>query len=414
MWECPHCQELTESEALAKRRLIDVSADPHGGPRVQGTLASSPDGTHVYFVAKGVLSEAPNAQGQSAHGGAENLYVYERDPAHPQGRLSFIAALAPSDEEEWNSELGGGFADVTPDGRFLLFTSRRALTADDSSVSGVAQVFRYDAQSAQLVRVSVGQAGFNDNGNAGVGNPANLSADASIVRPQGEPSVPQRSDPTMSHDGSYVFFKSPVALTPQALNDVQVGTFEGEPLYAQNVYEYHDGNVSLISDGKDVSAGAGFPPRGVELLGSDASGANVFFSTADQLVPQDTDTQLDIYDAHICSTGQPCIAPAPQPTPPCEAEACHGTPPGQGTGQAPASESFIGPGNLTPPAPVRPKPKTAAQIRAEKLAKALKACKKVKKKSKRAKCVKQARKQFGSAKKAKKAKRASNNGRAKP
>ncbi len=42
MWECPHCQELTESEALAKRRLIDVSADPNGGPRVQGTLASSP------------------------------------------------------------------------------------------------------------------------------------------------------------------------------------------------------------------------------------------------------------------------------------------------------------------------------------------------------------------------------------
>ncbi len=42
MWECPHCQELTESQALAKRRLIDVSADPNGGPRVQGTLASSP------------------------------------------------------------------------------------------------------------------------------------------------------------------------------------------------------------------------------------------------------------------------------------------------------------------------------------------------------------------------------------
>jgi hypothetical protein len=402
-WECPHCQELTESEALAKRRLIDVSADPHGGPRVQGTLASSPDGTHVYFVAKGVLSEAPNAQGQSAHGGAENLYVYERDPAYPQGRLAFIAALSPSDEEQWNSERGGGRADVTPEGRFLLFTSRRALTADDSSVSGVAQVFRYDAQSAQLLRVSVGQAGFNDNGNAGI-------ADASIVPPQGEPSVPQRSDPTMSHDGSYVFFKSPVGLTPQALNDVQVGTFEGEPLYAQNVYEYHDGNVSLISDGKDVSAGAGFPPRGVELLGSDASGSNVFFSTADQLVPQDTDTQLDIYDAHICSTGQPCIVPAPQQPPPCEAEACHGTPPGAPAGQAPASESFTGPGNLTPPPP--PKAKTAAQIRAAKLAKALKACRTKHNKHKRAVCEKHAKKLYGKASKAKRSNRASNNRRA--
>ncbi len=395
MWECPHCQELTESQALAKRRLIDVSADPNGGPRVQGTLASSPDGSHVYFVAKGVLSEAPNAQGQSAHGGAENLYVYERDPAHPQGRLAFIAALSPADEPAWNTQVGGR-ANVTPDGRFLLFTSRRALTADDSSVSGVAQVFRYDAQSAQLVRVSVGQAGFNDNGNAGV-------ADASIVRPfalQEAASVPQRSDPTMSHDGSYVFFKSPVALTPQALNDVQVNSVSGEPVYAQNVYEYHDGQVSLISDGKDVSAGAGFPPRGVELLGSDASGSNVFFSTADQLVPQDTDTQLDIYDAHICSAGQPCIAAAPQPPPPCEAEACHGAPPGAPAGQAPASESFAGPPNLTPPPP--PKAKTAAQIRAEKLAKALKACRTKHNKHKRAVCEKHAKKLYGKASKAKK------------
>ncbi len=350
-----------------------------------------------------MLSEAPNAQGQSAHGGAENLYVYERDPAHPQGRLSFIAVLSPTDEEQWGSEHGGGRADVTPDGRFLLFTSRRALTADDSSVSGVAQVFRYDAQSAQLLRVSVGQAGFNDNGNAGIGNPANLSAGASIVSPfalQEAASVPQRSDPTMSHDGSYVFFKSPVALTPQALNDVQVSTFEAEPLYAQNVYEYHDGQVSLISDGKDVSAGAGFPPRGVELLGSDASGSNVFFSTADQLVPQDTDTQLDIYDAHICSSGQPCIAAAPQPPPPCEAEACHGAPPGAPAGQAPASESFTGPPNLTPPPP--PKPKTAAQIRAEKLAKALKACRTKHNKHKRAVCEKHARKLYGKASRAKK------------
>ncbi len=359
-----------------------------------------------------MLSEAPNAQGQSAHGGAENLYVYERDPAHPQGRLSFIAVLSPTDEEQWGSELGGGFADVTPGGRFLVFTSHRALTADDSSVSGVAQVFRYDAQSAQLLRVSVGQAGFNDNGNYSgtVCGSSRCPADASIVRPDEEPSVPQRSDPTMSHDGSYVFFKSPVGLTPQALNGVQVSSLEGEPIYAQNVYEYHDGQVSLISDGKDVSAGAGFPPRGVELLGSDASGSNVFFSTADQLVPQDTDTQLDIYDAHICSAGQPCIAPTPQQQPPCEAEACHGTPPGAPAGQAPASESFTGPPNLTPPPP--PKAKTAAQIRAEKLAKALKACRTKHNKHKRAVCEKHAKKLYGKASKAKRSNRAANNRRA--
>ena len=62
-------------------------------------------------------------------------------------------------------------------------------------------------------------------------------------------SVPVRSDPTMSDDGAFVFFESPVALTPRALNDVPVG--EGK--LAENVYEYHEGQVSLISDGKDTT-----------------------------------------------------------------------------------------------------------------------------------------------------------------
>jgi len=48
------------------------------------------------------------------------------------------------------------------------------------------------------------------------------------------------------------------------------------------------------------------------------------------------------------------------------------------------------------------KPKTAAQIRAEKLAKALRACKKDRVKKKRAACEASARKKYGPAKKAKK------------
>jgi hypothetical protein len=56
---------------------------------------------------------------------------------------------------------------------------------------------------------------------------------------------------------------------------------------------------------------------------------------------------------------------------------------------------------VTPPG-TGPKPKTAAQLRAEKLAKALKLCKKGRSKSKRAKCEKQARGKYAPAKKAKK------------
>ncbi len=88
---------------------------------------------------------------------------------------------------------------------------------------------------------------------------------------------PVRSDPTMSNDGSFVFFQSPVGLTPRALDDVQVGAVEGVPTYAENVYEWHEGHVYLISDGRDASEGP-YGKSSVQLLGSDASGANVFFT----------------------------------------------------------------------------------------------------------------------------------------
>ncbi|MFI4971724.1 MAG: hypothetical protein ACHP7H_03510, partial [Hyphomicrobiales bacterium] len=402
---------LGKEQEPSRRRLIDVSegAKEHGGPRVQGVVAMSANGSHVYFVAKGKLTgEEENQNHEQAQEEADNLYVYERDKAFPEGHLAFITTLlSPSDEEEW--EITGLRANVTPDGRYLVFTSHRALTADATREGGPAQAFEYDSQSKSLIRVSIGEGGFNDNGNAGSGNASVVPGARGIEAS----SAPVRSDPTMSDDGAFVFFQSPVALTPRALNDVPAG----EEKLAQNVYEYHAGHVSLISDGKDTTPEGqleGYEP--VELLGSDASGSNVFFTTLDRLLPEDTDTQRDIYDAHVCGAKEPrgpCPAPKPAPPAPCEGEACHGTPPAAPVGQAPASASFSGPGNLTPTAPVSPpKPKTAAQIKAEKLAKALKACRKKHNKHNRAVCEKHARKLYGKASKAKKTNRAGNDRRA--
>lgn len=315
---------LYDFENPAGHNLIDVStgAAGSGGPRVQGVMASSSDGSHVYFVAKGALTASPNTQGQTALAGADNLYVYTRE-AGQEGHVAFIAVLPEADSGEWSQ--GQGHANVTPNGRYLVFTSRGALTPDDTRTDGAQQVFRYDAQSGVTVRISIGEHGFDDNGNAGVG-------DARIVRSIAgyRQTAPGRPDPTMSDDGRRVFFMSPIALTPGALNSVHIGSeANGSPAYAQNVYEYDEGNVYLISDGRDTSA----EPNelcesfsAVCLIGTDATGTNVFFSTVDQLLPQDTDTQLDVYDARICSADDPClIAPSPS-LPPCLGEACHGTP----------------------------------------------------------------------------------------
>jgi len=365
----------------AGHNLIALSAGAGGvAPEVQQVAAVSADGSHVYFNAGGVLTAAANSQGQVAQSGAENLYVYERDASHPAGRVSFIA------------DTGAGEANVTPDGRFLVFTSGDRLTPDDTSTTGTSQVFRYDAQSGELVRLSIGEHGFNDNGNSNHGNATIVSGTSGeqterLATGGDFQAGPFRADPTMSNDGSYVFFISPVGLTPAALNEVG----------ANNVYEWHDGNVSLISDGRDVSHIANFecgPNTTVCLLGSDATGANVFFTTVDSLVAQDTDNGFDIYDARICTGSEPCVQPPAQPAP-CVGEGCHGVPAPAPSLPSAGSAVFVGAGNpmvVAPKAAVKPR----SLSRAQKLAGALRVCRaEHKKKHGRAVCEAAARRRYG-------------------
>ena len=131
------------------------------------------------------------------------------------------------------------------------------------------------------------------------------------------------------------------------------------------------------------------------LLGSDASGENVFFTTADALVPGDTNTQRDYYDARV-DGGFPAAVIAPG----CEGEGCHGAPAVPPVFGAPASETFSGPGNLAPAAVVKAKAKPLTRV--QKLAKALKACHRKKPKKRRSSCERQARKKYGAKKPSKK------------
>ena len=349
-------------DAPAGERVVRVtggdSTVSSPSAEVQGhAVAISEDGSHVYFVAHGLLTTAPNDQGQVAHPGADNLYVFERDAQYPAGRTAFIADLSASDESLWHGMEAE--VDVTPDGDFLVFASKTEhLTPDDTSTA--VQVFEYDAQTGSLVRVSIGQDGYNDNGNTNV-------ADALI---------PERifyaSEPTnywtnlaVSADGSYVFFQSTDGLTQQALNHKIIGEkpelnqTSGPPVYANNVYEYHDGNVYLISDGRDVSqAPGGGELSDVELVGTDASGADVLFTTADQLAPTDLDSNVDVYDARIDGG-----FPAPVSPPLCSGDGCQGPLSGAPTLLSPGSEFQAG-GNppLVSPAPAaKPKAKKAAK-----------------------------------------------------
>ena len=207
--------------------------------------------------------------------------------------------------------------------------------------------------------MSIGLDGYNENGNATNG----LSASHHQPVEGGDGLAPRGGAlaRTMSDDGSFVFFQSPVALTPQATNG--------------GVYEYHEGRVSLV-------AAEG------ELIGTSASGGDVFFRTTQQLVTRDTDTQWDFYDARVDGGFPAPVVPAG-----CVGDACQGSPGAPPVFGAPSSASFTGGGNLAPPASavvVAPR----ALTRAQKLAHALKACSKQPKR-KRHTCEAKAKKLYG-------------------
>jgi hypothetical protein len=414
---------------------------PGANADVYAVVRVSDDGGHVYFIAQGVLTKAANGVGEAAQAGAYNLYDYDSST----GTTNLVAVLmsveeeqaaraaaaakaevpvlehqaicerqrengvAPEEVEECEAEveamrealpaliaiklkeavdleLGLGRPHerlfvTTADGRYVVFESTRHLTGPEDT-STVRQLFEYDAATGILRRVSVGQNGYNDNGNT-----TNAEYAPRIVVPDdsvgGEPTAPSASL-SVSEAGS-VFFTSRDRLTSTAV--------EGH----ENVYEYEpagtgtcdatalNGCVGLISPGDEVSpAEVRNKPR---LLGADPSGRDVFFVSAENLLPRDADSQLDWYDARVGGG----FAEA-SPTPECGEGSCQGpalaapalpSPAGSALqgGEAPLLVSDV-------PAPP-PKRLTSAQ----KLAKTLRACRAGARKKRRA-CELRARRKF--------------------
>jgi hypothetical protein len=372
--------DLYEAEISGGSRtgLVQVSHDPEGpsaAAEVLGVARVSADGSHVYFVAKGVLTSEPDtslAPGQQvAVAGQDNLYVYERTSAFPAGHVAFVGALSGADGQVWSEfEFGSKPVDVTPDGRFLLFASSVDLTPGDTS--GAPQVFRYDAQTETLVRVSVGQGGFNENGNTNT-FPASIP-----IRNHRLFWSAMGSFRSMSDDGRYVFFQSADALTAQALSG------------ANNVYEYHEGEVALVSDGQDSSrVREGGGESGVELIGTDSSGQDVFFWSSDQLTAEDGSTQQVVWDARA---GGGFAAAAPVE---CSGDGCQGALGATPGVSSAASASQAAEGDLPPQPAVaskRGKPKQVSS-RAKRLARALRVCAKKPRRAQRRKCEARARAQ---------------------
>ncbi|MGH2904639.1 MAG: hypothetical protein ACRDK7_13810 [Solirubrobacteraceae bacterium] len=256
------------------------------------------------------------------------------------------------------------------------------------------QVYRYDFHTGQLVRVSIGEPSFpaSKNGNT-PGMNARIPAlpGGSHAGTYGAHADINDWDRAISEDGSTIIFSTPERLQASDSNTGGDPSCESTPGETGcDVYEWHEGVVSMISDGQsaesaDIAGGA---------AGMSASGSDIFFFTRTPLAGQDRDQLMDIYDARIDGG-----FPAPASEASCSGEAC------QGAASAPPALGGIGTsslaagGNLTPGSTAfaqpgeaeRPKPSTNVQ----KLRKALKACAKYKRKARRGPCEKAAHRRYG-------------------
>jgi hypothetical protein len=305
------------------RDLVDLTPHAEGsGAAVLGVVGTGDDGAIVYFVAEGALAAGATA-------GRPNLYV------HDGARTTFIATLRP--EEDWQHPgdvidwagappfLGSAHAQVSADGGSLLFLSLEPL-APGYETGGHAEAYLYRLGEG-LTCVSCNPGGTAAEGDATLTQTESLSA----------VNVQENFPVNNLVGGRRAFFETTDALLPTDTNG------------KRDVYEWERAGsggcagpancLYLISSGRAASDSF--------FQGASSSGDDAFFLTRERLVSQDSDDNLDVYDARV---GGGLASQNPPPPPPaCEtSEGCHGSPTAAGTTASIGSAGFVGPPDEKP------------------------------------------------------------------
>jgi hypothetical protein len=239
----------------------------------------------IYFYSPEQLDNGRGAPGKP------NLYVFH------DGELRHVATLEddpyclPRQTGEGPdiacSDGALGRLQVTPNGRYAAFITTSRLTSFDNQ--GVAEMYRYNADTRNLVCVSC--------------DPAGSAPQSDVIGSKGGRFIT---------DDGRVFFDTEDPLTSLDSNG------------ATDVYEFVEGRPQLITTGTGTSAGGkGFNSLSAVagLYGVSADGVDVYFSSFETLVGQDRNgRQLKFYDART-SGGFPYVPP---PLPCQAADECHG------------------------------------------------------------------------------------------
>lgn len=302
-------------------QLTDISADANPkdttGSVTQGLMAVSDDGSSVYFAARGQLVPGRGRSYSENLTGFANVYRWHA------GQVTYIGSLTNADME--SAQGGMALADgdhwssrATPDGRYFTFVSRDNLSVNNPAQTAEAYVYAADTGRTECISCPLH------------GPPTSTSFSRILPR-----NFYGQVVTGLGTDGR-VFFSSLEPLAPGAIAG-QLGETPAEDQV--NVYEWHAGQISLLTSGK------------VSLLGvGGANSRDVYVQTFDQLVSADKDVAADVYDFREGGG----FAAAPPPEPPCDAAAgeCQGSPASSPEAGLPASAGVAGSGNqaLGPPA----------------------------------------------------------------
>lgn len=341
---------LYDRSRPAGERLVQVSAGEELGGGVHergkeanvynGVTAISADGSHVYFVAAGVLTDHANPEGATAQTGQPNLYLWDATSEE----TTFVGTLAPALSLEDKGDaivfdntgngLWGGQGtwrnnaypvpasgkddgvDVGGDGHILVFESKAELTPNDGD-GRHRDVYRYDAEVPSLECLSCAPG-------SSASEPDEVSFD---VDPRGDETPPGTDFAErrrwVSEDGEVVGFMTAESLVPGDVNGAKDG------------YLWRQGSLVRLP-GKPFAGRAEFDGP---FLSHD--GATVAFTTVTPLLPRDGDVSADVYVAR-----EDGGFPEPQPARPCEPGVDCQEEEKEPSKSTAGSNSFTGPGNL--------------------------------------------------------------------
>jgi hypothetical protein len=297
----------------------------------------SDDLSHIFFVSrrqldggKGTLGQ-PNVYVWSAAGGTQFITtVLESELYTPTGggktelqRFALWTA-SPSENLTQPAVLAGRWSEqggratrpitnrVTPDGSVFAFETKAQVGTYNNN--GKPEVYRYEVATDSLTCVSCDPSG----------NPPNHGAQLVLLGDEANEVMHNSIIENLSEDGKTLFFETRDGL----LNS----DFDGK----KDVYEWHNGTLSLIGNGNSVGD--------EEIVGATSDASTVFIRSRDPLVEGLPDPGTPAIFAARVDGGFPPAESAV--TEPCVADACQGAPSAVPTTPGAASAELHGQGNV--------------------------------------------------------------------